>query len=104
MVKDHVREEPSEVAPVLLQSAWERKGWLKAALMVAWLAGYVLALTWFGFIIATIPAFFLLILLFTWKEKKNYVAAAVYAVVYAVGAYFLFTRVLNVILPTGKLF
>lgn len=82
----------------------DRKGWLKAALMVAWLAGYVLALTWFGFIIATIPAFFLLILLFTWKEKKNYVAAAVYAVVYAVGAYFLFTRVLNVILPTGKLF
>lgn len=24
------REEPSRVAPVLFQSAWERKGWLRA--------------------------------------------------------------------------
>ena len=81
-----------------------KKGWMKAGLMLVWLAGYVLGLTWFGFIIATIPAFFLLILLFTWGEKKNYLAAAIYSVIYSVGAYFLFTRVLSVILPQGKLF
>lgn len=82
----------------------DRLGWMKAGLMMLWLVGYTLGLNYLGFVLASIPAFFLLILLFSWGEKRNYFVAAGISLVYSVGCYFLFTDVLGVLLPAGKLF
>jgi len=43
-------------------------------------------------------------MLFTWEEKRNYLVAAITSLVFSFGAYYLFTDVLAVILPKGKLF
>ena len=72
--------------------------------MFLWLAGYTFGLNYLGFIIASIPAYFLLIMLFTWEEKRNYLVAAITSAAFSFGAYYLFTEVLAVILPKGKLF
>ena len=72
--------------------------------MLLWLAVYTLGLSYVGYVLASIPAFFLLIILFTWEEKKNYLVAAAYSATFTLVAYFLFTRVLGVLLPSGKLF
>lgn len=82
----------------------DKTGWVKAGFAILWLIGYTLALDYLGYIIASIPAFFLLIKLFTWEEKLNNIVAAAYSVAFGVGSYFLFTDVLSVILPAGKLF
>ena len=82
----------------------EKLGWQKAGLVMLWLVLYTLGLNYLGFVLASIPAFFVLILLFTWEEKRNYLMAAVCSLVYSVGTYFLFTDVLGVLLPAGKLF
>ena len=82
----------------------DKMGWIKAGLMLLWLGSYTFALDYLGFIIASIPAYFLLIMLFTWEEKRNYLVAAITSLVFSFGAYYLFTDVLAVILPKGKLF
>jgi len=81
-----------------------KEGWLKIGLMMLWLIGYTLGLNYLGYILASIPAFFLLIMLFTWNEKRNYIIAAVYSTTFTLMAYVLFTKVLSVMLPAGKLF
>ena len=81
-----------------------KEGWLKAGLMCLWLIFYVVCLKWFGFLLSSIVGLFLLVRLFAWKEKVNYLVTAIYSVIFPVLVYILFMYVLNQLLPTGKLF
>ena len=64
---------------------------------------YVGLMGFLGFVLATIPYVFVQILILTPREKwkKNYIPAAITAVIAGVLLYFIFKHQLNVLLPSG---
>lgn len=70
---------------------------------IAVLILYILLLEPLGFIIATIPFCFSLILLISPKDKRNYLLFAAISVGVAIVAYLLFVKVFYVMLPQGIL-
>lgn len=65
------------------------------------LAIYIALMEPIGFLIMTILFLFAEILILTPKDKRNYIIAAIVAIVFSFGIDFIFVRLLNVLLPLG---
>jgi putative tricarboxylic transport membrane protein len=73
------------------------------AAVMGLLTVYILALKPLGFILATAPFTFLLILILSPRENRSFRLFALLAVAVTVAAYFLFVKVFYVMLPQGIL-
>jgi hypothetical protein len=70
---------------------------------VALLFAYAIGIAKLGFILATILYLVIHISIMGFKERQNIIITILIAIVFAVGIYFLFTKVLYVMLPAGIL-
>lgn len=80
------------------QPATDRRYWWAVGAVCAWFAVYVYFFDRLGFIVAT--ALFLLALM-TYFHRGHWVVNVVISVLFSVGAFLLFDRVLGVMLPAG---
>lgn len=79
---------------------------LRRTLLVAVLAGWILALPWLGFIVTSLVSFVLLSLVAAfepWNWRRTLIHLAVAGITVA-GFYYLFARLLLVPLPEARLF
>lgn len=74
---------------------------MKAGLSCAIIVGYLLALKYVGYLIATPPV---ILGLFFLQGERNIVKSIIITLVVTIGIYFLFQNLLNVQFPQGKLF
>ncbi len=79
---------------------WTGRSWLRPALAISIMLAFALCLNWFGFF----PATFLLFVIWLLVEGEKPVTIGSVAVFGTAGVYLLFTKLLQVPLPEGRLF
>ena len=87
------RAEPSAL-PGVAEEGWGHIGVIVAA--IAWTAVYYLAFQWLGYLLATTAYLLPLMIYF---NRGRWVANILTAVLYPLGSYYLFARILGVTLP-----
>lgn len=82
----------------------DKAGWKRLGALLGLLICYAVCLYLFGFLLSTPFMLFLLILLLAGSYKLNKIVVAVISIVASVLLYWLFVKVLYVMLPRGILF
>lgn len=82
----------------------DKEGWKTVGLLIVTFAVYVFLLDWIGYLISTPVLLVVLVKLLARGRKISLVRAIIFALVTTVCVYVLFTLVMNVMLPSGRLF
>lgn len=82
----------------------DKDGWKRLGALLLLLIGYAVCLYLFGFLLSTPFMLFLLILLLAGSHKLNKLVVVVVSVTTSVLLYWLFVKILYVMLPRGALF
>lgn len=93
-------QKSEEKWPVFL----EMDGWKKLGIQAAILMVYVFAIKWIGFLICTPVVLYIFTTMYDREKKTSIVKRVVYSVVVTGCVWFLFVKVLLVMLPAGQLF
>lgn len=80
-----------------------KKGWMNIAVVIAIFALYILSMKYFGYLLSTPIMLFVLVKLFGCGRQSKWWTIATFSVVTTAVNYILFQKIMNVMLPAGKL-
>lgn len=94
-----IRKRKGEHTPFL-----DKEGWIRVAKITIAIAVYPFIMTYLGFIVAAVVLVFTATTLFDVKKSLSIAKRGMFAVATSAVLYLFFSYVLDVILPSGKLF
>lgn len=80
----------------------DKKGWLRLAAIIAVMLAYIIAMTYLGFAISTFFLVFVLTCMLADGRRLPLWKVLLFSAVMTAATYFVFVRIINVMLPAGK--